>query len=148
MEQIENRPQVKVTKNFNASAHQVFDAWLDPEMLTQWMFGPDVREEEIVSLQTEAVEGGTFSFIVRRDDEELDHRGTYRTIEYPHRLVFTWGVDEEAGDESVVTIDIKSTSDGCELTLVHEMAPKWAGYVERTQEGWTYMLKKLKTVIE
>ncbi|MCW9705662.1 SRPBCC family protein [Fodinibius salsisoli] len=142
------KPRVKVEKEFNVPAQQVFDAWLEPDMLSKWMFGPDVREEEVVSLHTDAIEGGTFSFVVRRDGEELDHRGTYREVERPHRLVFTWGVDQEAGDESVVTINIKSTATGCHLTLVHVMDPKWADYAERTREGWTYMLGKLDTILK
>lgn len=143
-----SRPIVEVTKSFNAPSEKLFDAWLNPDMLSQWMFGPDVREEEIVRLQTDAEENGTFSFVVRRDGEELNHRGTYRTVERPNRLVFTWGVDEEAGDESVVTIDIVSTDGGCRLTLRHEMDPKWAEYADRTREGWSFMLEKLNLLFK
>lgn len=138
-----NPPKVKVIKEFNSSPEKVFDAWLDPELIGQWMFGPELRDEKIVSLDTDPHVGGTFSFVVSRDGTELDHTGTYREIDRPHRLVFTWWIDEEAGDESVVTINIEPTSDGCRLTLVHEMAPKWKDYTERTQKGWTEMLNKL-----
>ncbi len=141
------RPQVKIVKEFNASAETVFDAWLDTEIIGRWMFGPGLRDEEIVALNTNPEVGGTFSFVVHRDGEELDHKGTYREIDRPNRLVFTWGVNEEAGDESVVTIDITPTEDGCRLKLVHEMAPKWEEYRERTKEGWTLMLDKLKEVL-
>lgn len=147
MDQKENTPQVNVSKDFNVSPEKVFDAWLDPEMLSRWMFGPNVRDEEIIRLQTDTEESGTFSFVVRRNGEEINHIGTYREVERPHRLVFTWGVNQEAGDESVVTINIKPTATGCRLTLVHVMDSKWAEYVERTREGWTYMLRKLKEVI-
>ncbi len=143
-----SRPEVTIVKEFDSSPEHVFDAWLDPEMIGQWMFGPGLRDEEIVTLETDPQEGGTFSFVIRRDGAELDHTGTYRQIDRPRRLVFTWGVNEEAGDESVVTITIKSTNDGCRLTLVHEMAPKWEEYKERTKEGWTVMLDKLKEVLE
>lgn len=141
-------PQVKVVKEFNASAETVFEAWLDTEMISQWMFGPGLRDEEIIRLETNPEVGGTFSFVVRRGDEELKHKGTYREVDRPNRLVFTWGVNEEAGNESVVTIDITATEDGCRLTLVHEMASKWEEYRERTREGWTHMLDKLKEVLE
>lgn len=144
---MDDRPQVKVTKNFSVSAEKVFDAWLDPELLSRWMFGPEVREEKIVALENDPHKGGRFSYVVLRDGKEIDHKGTYRKIDRPHRLVFTWGVDVEAGDESVVTIDITPTDDGCRLTLVHEMDPKWAEYKDRTKEGWAYMLGKLKEII-
>lgn len=143
----DQRIQIEVVKNFTKAPEKVFDAWLEPEMLSRWMFGPEVREEEIVSLGNNPEEGGTFSFVVRRDGNELDHKGTYREINRPNRLVFTWGVDTEAGDESVVFISIEETADGCRLTLVHKMDPKWEEYKERTKEGWTYMLSKLKEIL-
>lgn len=143
----DQRIQIEVVKNFTAAPEKVFDAWLDLELLSRWMFGPEVREEEIVSLENNPEVGGTFSFVVRRDGNELDHKGTYREINRPNRLVFTWGVDTEAGDESVVFISIEETADGCRLTLVHKMDPKWEEYKERTKEGWTYMLSKLKEIL-
>lgn len=140
--------KVTIEKEFNATPEKVFDAWLDPKMLNRWMFGPDVRDEEVIKLENKPEVGGNFSYIVRREDQEIDHMGTYREIQRPNRLVFTWGVDVEAGDESVVTITIQSTESGCRLTLVHEMDPKWAEYADRTKEGWTYMMEKLAILLE
>lgn len=141
------RPKVKVTKSFNISAEKIFDAWLDPEKVGQWMFGPDVRDEEIVTMEIDPEEGGLFSFAVRRDGEIINHIGTYQELERPHRLVFTWGIESVSEDESVVTIDIDSTENGCRLTLVHELDPKWEEYAEQTKEGWGHMLDKLKEFI-
>lgn len=139
-----NEPiKVIVKKEFNAPAEKVFDAWIDPNWLNRWMFGPDVREEEIIKLENKPEEGGTFSYIVNRDGQEINHMGTYREVQRPNRLVFTWGVDVEAGDESVVTITIQQMESGCQLTLVHTMDHKWKEYKDRTQEGWNYMLDKL-----
>lgn len=149
--------KVKVTKEFSVQPEKVFDAWLDPSLLSKWMFGPDVREEEIISLTNNPKPGGAFSYVVRRSgkdldhqgtySEELDHRGTYREIDRPSRLVFTWGVNKEAGDESVVTIEIESSDDGCRLTLIHELDPKWEEYADRTRQGWGFMLDKLQETI-
>ncbi len=85
-----NTPQVKVVKHFNVPVEKVFDAWLDPYMIGRWMFGPELRNEEIIKLETNPETGGTFSFVVRRDGEELDHKGTYREVKRHERLVFTW----------------------------------------------------------
>lgn len=142
-----SQPKIQITKNFNVSAEKVYDAWLDPEMIGRWMFGPELRDEEIIKLQTNPEAGGTFSFVVNRGGEELDHKGTYRKVDRPNQLVFTWGVNEEAGSESVVSITIESTGSGCRLTLVHEFDPKWAKYADRTKEGWSTMLTKLKELL-
>src|SRR6185312_11586749 len=83
---------VRVTQGFNASPERVFDAWFDPVLIGQWMFGPRLRDEEIVHLKTDARLGGTFSFLVTRQSTPIDHIGTYREIERPRRIVFTWGI--------------------------------------------------------
>lgn len=140
--------KITVKKEFNAPAEKVFHAWLDPDWLNRWMFGPDIRDEEIIKLENNPEEGGHFSYVVRRDGQEINHVGTYREIQRPTRLVFTWGVDVEADDESVVTITIQSTENGCRLTLVHTMDPKWAEYKDRTEEGWNYMLDKLNRLFK
>lgn len=140
--------EITISKDFNVSAEKVFDAWLEPDWIGRWMFGPEVREEEIIKLENKPEKGGTFSYVVKRDGDIINHTGTYREVQRPNRLVFTWGVDVEAGDESVVTITIQSTESGCQLTLVHKMDPKWAEYADRTREGWSYMLDKLKVLLE
>jgi len=46
----ESQVKARVTRRFQASPERVFDAWLDPEMIARWMFGPNVREEEVVRI--------------------------------------------------------------------------------------------------
>jgi uncharacterized protein YndB with AHSA1/START domain len=145
-----DRPKIEVvvTRQFAATAERVFDAWLDAAYLERWMFGPAVRDEEIVRLSIDACVGGKFSFLVRRQGMEIDHVGTYLEIDRPRRLVFTWGIGGESVDESRVVIEIAplavgGESTGCELTLTHEMDSKWAEYRDRTQAGWSKMLDLL-----
>lgn len=110
------------------------------------MFGPEVRDEEIIKLKTNPKKGGNFTFVVRRGDEVINHLGTYLELNRSDRLVFTWGIESESEDESMVTIDIESTENGCRLTLVHELDPKWEEYADRTREGWNTMLDMLKNL--
>jgi uncharacterized protein YndB with AHSA1/START domain len=144
----ESNVNVRVTRHFSASPEQVFDAWLDPEMIGKWMFGPAYpeREEEVVSISLDPRVGGTFSFVVRRQGQEIDHVGEYLEIDRPRRLVFTWGV-ADAGDSSRVIIDIIPLQQGCELTLTHEMHPKWADFASRAEASWNKMLNVLATTL-
>ena len=132
--------QARVTQRFNVAAERVFDAWLNPALIGQWMFGPALREEEVVRLTVDARVGGAFSFVVRRQGQEIDHVGEYLALERPRRLVFTWGVRGHSADGSRVIIDITRLAHGCELTLTHEMDPKWADFVERSRAGWAKMV--------
>jgi uncharacterized protein YndB with AHSA1/START domain len=136
---------VQVTQRYAASAERVFDAWLSPELLGKWMFGPAVREEEIVRLSVDARVGGAFSFVVRRGEYVIDHIGEYLELDRPRRLAFTWGI--AGSDSSRVVLEITPDGPGCVLTLTHELHPDWAAYAARTEAGWTQMLAKLADVV-
>jgi len=140
-------PIVRVTRRYRFSAERVFDAFLDTRLIGTWMFGPALRDEEILHLEVDPRVGGSFSFLVRRQGEEIDHVGKYLEIDRPRRLVFTWAVKVLVTDDSRVTVDIEPTLDGCELTLTHEMHPAWADYAKRTEEGWTTMLRALDAAL-
>jgi uncharacterized protein YndB with AHSA1/START domain len=136
--------EVRATRYIEASPERVFDAWLVPRMLGQWMFGPRVRQENVVRLDVDPRVGGSFSLKVERNGEIIDHVGQYLEIDRPHRLAFTWAVKGHSDDEpSQVRIDIAASSSGCVLTLVHSMDAKWAEYAQRTQDGWNTMLDAL-----
>ena len=139
--------KVSVTRHFDASPERVFDALLDPEMIGKWMFGPALREEEVLRIVADARVGGSFSFLVRRQGEEIDHVGKYWEIDRPRRLVFTWGIAGDSEDESLVIIEIVPRETGAELTLTHEMDTKWADYASRTEAGWTKMLDALAATL-
>jgi uncharacterized protein YndB with AHSA1/START domain len=138
-------PRVSVKRRFDVSPERVFDAWLDPEMIGRWMFGSALREEEVMRIALDARVGGSFSFLVRRQGQDIDHVGKYLEIDPPRRLVFTWGVGEDDG--SRVTVEIVRSGAGCELTLTHDMPPQWADYAERTEMGWTRMVNALAAML-
>ncbi|GGE12218.1 hypothetical protein GCM10011571_12010 [Marinithermofilum abyssi] len=144
----ESHVNVRVTRQFSVSPERVFDAWLDPVMIGKWMFGPAYpeREEEVVCISLDPRVGGSFSFVVRRQGQEIDHVGEYLEIDRPRRLVFTWGVAGEEGSSRVI-IDIVPLEKGCELTLTHELHQDWADYVSRTENAWTKMLDVLAATL-
>lgn len=42
-----------VSHHFSGPAERVFDAWLDTEVIGKFMFGPEVRDEQIISLNAD-----------------------------------------------------------------------------------------------
>lgn len=144
---------LKITRKFDATAERVFDAWLDPEKVRAWMgmaladFGlsGDVRRVE-----ADARVGGRFTFSDMRDEGETVHWGTYRVVDRPRKLVFTWFTSEEEEQKgiSTVTITIEPEGRNCTLTLVHELSIEWAGYEERTAAGWARMLDMQARLLE
>ena len=138
--------EAKVSHIYNAAPDKVFDAWLKPEIVSKWMFGPAIRDEEIVSIEIDAKVGGEFSFLVNRQNTVIDHVGTYLIIDRPRHLEFKWGV-KGMSDSSRVIVDIIGKDNGCELTIVHELHPDWAEYLERSKEGWAKMLATLEKAL-
>jgi uncharacterized protein YndB with AHSA1/START domain len=133
----------RVTHRFRAAPEAVFDAWLTGEKVRRW-FAPGLGEMTRVAVDPRV--GGSFLFAQRRGMDEVEHLGKYEELFRPDRLAFTWQVKGTA-DISRVVIDIAATADGCELTLVHQLHPHWANYVERTQSAWTKMLNAMAEAI-
>ena len=136
---------VTVKRRFAAPPEQVFDAWLEPKLVALWMFGPSARDEEIVRISIDPRVGGLFSFVVRREGQEIDHVGEYLEIERPRRLAFTWAVGKRSPDDTRVIIELSPLGAGCELVLRHERV--WADYETRTAQGWTTMLEAVARLL-
>lgn len=143
-----DRIDVLVTHDFAHSPERVFDAWLDPDLIAQWMFGPELRDEEVQGISVAPRVGGSFSFRVLRGNELLDHSGHYLEMDRPHRLAFTWGVRQYLPESSTVYIDIAAAETaagpGVRLDLTHRMPEDAAEYADQTREGWKTMLRLLE----
>lgn len=136
---------LRVTRRFNAGAERVFDAWLDPAHVGEWLFA--TPGGKMTRIEIDARVGGRFVIIERRGDVDACHQGEYLVIDRPRRLVFTFG-DHFFSDPGHVQVEITPLpTGGCELTLTHEMPAKFAEYKNRTQEGWTLILGGLERVV-
>ncbi|HEY2155333.1 MAG TPA: SRPBCC domain-containing protein [Isosphaeraceae bacterium] len=134
----EPRVTLSVSRRFDASPERVFDAWLDPETASKWLFATPTGR--MVRAEVDARVGGSFNF-TRRDGEDVEHVGEYLEIDRPRRLVFTFAVPKFSKEYTRVSIDIVPLGTGCELTLTHEdVLPEWA---DRVKGGWTMILDAL-----
>lgn len=130
---------VTVTRQYNASAERVFDAWLDPKRAGQWLFATD--EGEMIRVEIDPRVGGHFLFVDRRKEGDAEHYGTYVEIDRPRRLVFDFSVENYDKDVTRVAIEIEPLEVGCELTLTHEGVP--GEYTSQTRDGWKMILGNL-----
>ena len=130
---------VKVTYRFSASPKRVFDAWLDPETVGQWLFATPTGK--MVRVEIAPRVGGRFTIVDRRNGEDVEHTGEYLEIDRPRRLVFTFGVPKYSPLFSKVTIEIEPVAQGCNLTLTQEQVP--LEYLSSSEKGWTGILAGL-----
>ena len=144
------RPAAVAVQPFSVPAERVYDAILDPAMIGRFMFGPLLREEEILHIRIDDRIGGAFSYRVRRPSPdvpvEIDHVGRFLELARPRRIAFTWGIAPDT-DGSTVMIDIAPTPEGCTVTLTHEMSPEWADYIDSARGAWTKMLGVLAQLL-
>jgi uncharacterized protein YndB with AHSA1/START domain len=136
---------VRVSRRYDFPAERVFDAWLDVEKARQFLFATSTGQ--MVRAEIDPRVGGAFNFTDRRDGTDAEHIGQYLEIDRPRRLVFTFHTERDSTDLSRVTIEIVPRGSGCELTLTHEIDPKWAEYKDRTETGWTTILGGLAKVL-
>lgn len=141
-----NKPAAIAVQTFKVAPQRVYDAILDPAMIARFMFGPLLREEEILHITNDPKVGGQFSFLVRRGDTEIDHVGTYLELASPTRIIFTWAIAPEK-DGSTVSIEITPTTEGCSVRLTHTMPPEYADFVDRARGSWEKMLGVLATLL-
>jgi uncharacterized protein YndB with AHSA1/START domain len=74
--------------------------------------------------------------------------GTYREVQPPAKLVFTWRWEKPETDigESLVTIEFYDRGSVTEVILTHEQLPNQAAY-QQHQQGWSSIFDKLAEVI-
>lgn len=143
----QHRLSVQVERRFAVSPEVVFDAWLDPALTSRWMFGPPIRDEEVVRVTMDPRVGGSFSIVVRRQGEEVDHVGRYLLIARPYRLVFTLGIAGVCEEQSRVSVDLVPTKTGCQVTVTHELRPYLADLAPRAEATWNQMLELLAATL-
>ncbi|NRR33615.1 SRPBCC domain-containing protein [Oxalobacteraceae bacterium] len=130
---------VTVRRSIAASAEELFDAWLDADMLAQFMRPGGMAR---ASVSCDPREGGAFEIIMHGDDSSYRHTGHYLTIERPRKLVFSWISAATAERESLVTVDFIAGSAATDIVVTHRQLPDEAAQLSHT-EGWGDVLDVL-----
>lgn len=138
--------QVRVEKRFRHPPGRVFDAFLDPARVGDWLFRTPGGVMERTAFDPR--EGGGFEIFERRGDALARHWGEFVVIDPPRRLVFDFWVDEAPTEKTRVTVTFAPAGDGCDVVLTHALAPEWADYAERSAAGWSMILDSLSATID
>ena len=138
--------EYRTTRIVEAPAEDVFAAWTDAQVLARW-FGPGTMRTPDVELDPRP--GGVYRFAMRDDDgSTFVVGGTFREVDRPRRLQFTWRWESGVPHtfESLVTINLVELDDyRTELTLVHDGFPDPAAAASH-ERGWEASLPKLQAV--
>ncbi|HEV7609318.1 MAG TPA: SRPBCC domain-containing protein [Steroidobacteraceae bacterium] len=129
---------VIVRRTIAASAEDLFDAFLDPEALAQWM-RPGTIASTVARVEPRI--GGAYEITMQGQSGPILHTGVYRLIDRPDRLVFTWHSPGTEQKETLVTVDFVRAAKGTEVIVTHEQLPESA--MPSHRNGWTSGLEHL-----
>jgi uncharacterized protein YndB with AHSA1/START domain len=142
----QNHPnKVVVHRRIAATREELFDAWIDPQGMQEWMCPGDVISAEV---QLEPRVGGNLFILMKGPTRTHEHTGQFRVFERPSKLAFTWTASNLEGQITIVTVEFHKVSNSeTELILTHESIPK-KDVSDRYQSGWTKIVDLLETYVQ
>jgi uncharacterized protein YndB with AHSA1/START domain len=115
---------IRASVRIAAPPEVVFPYFTDPQLMVTWIG----KRADL-----DAQPGGTFAI----DFEGTATRGSYVAVEPPHRVVFTWGIPQDATlPPGSSTVEVVFTADGGDtiVNLTHRDLPPDREPSHR--EGW------------
>jgi uncharacterized protein YndB with AHSA1/START domain len=131
---------VTVRREIAASAEVLFDAWLDAHSLGSWLRPSGTRETRA---ETDPRVGGTFRIVMVDDESSIPHTGTYREIDRPRRLVFTWSSPATRFRDSIVTVTFQPSSNSSTVVEIHQVGLPDEEARASHHAGWSDILREL-----
>ncbi|MBJ7385085.1 MAG: SRPBCC domain-containing protein [Mycolicibacterium sp.] len=132
---------VRVRRIMPAPPDVVFDEWLDPESLREWMCP---RPDRIVALTVKPHVGGVVRFDVDAVDRTVLITGRFLEIDRPRLLRFTWSNSNwpDPTATSVVEVTFAPADDGQTLmSIEHTLVPSTE--FDDFHNGWTLTFDQL-----
>ena len=138
-------PVVRVQRVMPAAPEVVFDQWLDPESLEEWMCPRPVR---VVDVTVEPRVGGSVRFDVDDSGTSVLITGRFLAIDRPHLLRFTWSNSNWPDPTTVSVVNVAFAPVGDDQTLMsieHSLLPPEE--FDNFQNGWTLTFDQLAAVL-
>lgn len=132
-----------IERVFNAPRHLVFQAWTDPEHMSQW-FGP--RGFKSTVLKNDLRPGGAYRIHMLGPDGDHWSQGVYREIVPPERLVMAGSWADAQGNptrpENVLTLTFAELDGKTKLTL-HQALFESVTARDAHNGGWSSSFDRL-----
>lgn len=137
-------PPLVISRTYPAPVERVFQAWTDANQLGQW-FAPsdDYTTKASVDLRV----GHEYRIAITHKGGNVHNvLGTYRVIEPPRKLVYTWRWEGGPSADTLVTVDFTPEGDSTKVTITHDQFAD-AETRNKHNEGWTGCLNRLERFV-
>lgn len=128
----DGKHRIVVQRRMPAPREVVYQAWIDPEGIREWMCPGDVLSAEAV---LDVRVGGAFRITMRAKDRAHQHTGTYQIVDPPRKLAFTWSGSENPTEITLVTVEFLARGEESELIITHQDFIK-PDVAQRYEMGW------------
>ena len=131
---VDTMNSLRITRLIRANQQTVWDAWTQPDQMRQWSCPEPGGVQDIAS---DFRVGGSYTIAMRVDGNAHTAIGTYKEIDAPNRLVYTWDWKEEDNrmGETLVTVEFEARGDATEVVLLHTGFPAVEAK-EAHEQGW------------
>ncbi|MBI3787008.1 MAG: SRPBCC domain-containing protein [Ignavibacteriales bacterium] len=137
------KKELLFTREFDAPRPLVWKAWTDPNHVKNW-WGP--RAHPSIEMKMVVQPGGTWRACLQSAEtgEKLWHRGIFREVVKPERIVFTfaWEEEGERGLETLVTITFAEHGEKTRMTF-HQSPFQSVAERDGHQYGWASCFDRL-----
>jgi uncharacterized protein YndB with AHSA1/START domain len=136
---------LRVQRIVPASPERVFRAWTTADEMRKWWGPKGVR---CASVEIDLRVNGHYRIANELPDGSiLWISGTYEAIERPHRLVYSWTVENKSPQTERVEVNFELCDLGTEITITHERIPE-ATLREQHRQGWEGCLDGLANYLD
>ena len=126
---------------FSVGPGKVFDAWINPDLISRWLFKSD--DNLILQVDIDLRPGGAFSILEKTAaGEMIDHFGRYLLIDPPHELQFTLEVPMHFSGVTTVQILINSIPGGTNLQFRQRGVDPAV-----VEDAWKKMFRRLSKIM-
>jgi len=141
------RPQVSITRVFEAPIDLVFSMWTNAEYLARW-WGP--KNNTNSACEMDARPGGAIKIVMQMEDGLVVHvDGVFNEVSAPHRLVFTILKEGEAGKTGLEVLHTITLTEADGKTtqimkvIIVRSSPEFSTSCQGMELGWNQSLDRL-----
>lgn len=134
--------RIEITRFLAAPPEVVWRAWTEPDALRRWFCPKDFR---VHHAEADVRAGGAWRSEMRSPEgEAYIHRGVYRRVERPRRLVLThaWEREADPAVETVITLTLTPAEGGTRLVF-EQTGFASAASGDSHAEGWNEAIDNL-----